>query len=369
MSIEEMLEECRRQFLEHDYNRTIEICDDILKREVNNQRALGYKARSLYLLDESNEALKLLDNALRLYPDNPYYFSIKAEVLMEMEEYDKAIECYEKAFEIGISDETNLAFIRMNYETCLRLRMDQLIERERYVEAWKCYNQGKSVEVERSKAIDDFKRYVREHTTKGKRRQYHVRISSNEAKFKLIEFLNENGFKGNDGFGLIFLIDVVDKSYNAVSDDEIGDDGTISESKFYDKVNYYPRGKIVRKKIFDEDGNLLYEGYTLHNAPYGFGTAYFSNGKVYREGIFDIKGIVQGKEFYPSGQLRFKGQWSLTTGYGPNAPYDGEAYDEDGELIYSGKFEIKRGGVGWPMIQKPKGFPLEQKERPKIDYY
>ena len=248
----------------------------------------------------------------------------------------------------------------------------QLIENERYVDAWECFNKRLnffSVELERPKAIEEFRRYVKEHATKGKRRQYHVRISSSEAKLKLVKFLHENGFKSNEGSGLIFLIDVVDKSYNSVSADEIGDDDIISESKFYDKVNYYPRDGIVRKKIFDEDGNLLYEGYTLHNAPYGFGTAYFSNGKVYREGIFDIKGIAQGKEFYPSGQLRFKGQWSLTTGYGPNAPYDGEAYDEDGELIYSGKFEIKRGGVGWPMIQKPKGFLLEQKERPKIDYY
>lgn len=51
----------------------------------------------------------------------------------------------------------------------------------------------------------------------------------------------------------------------------------------------------------------------------------------------------------------------LPGGYGPNAPYDGNAYGEDGELIYSGRFEIKRGGVGWPMIQKPIGFPLERK--------
>ena len=128
MSVEEMLEECRRQFLEHNYNGTIKICDDILKIDLNNQRALGYKARSLYLLDECDEVLNLLDHALKLYPDNPYYFSIKADVLMEREEYVKAIECYENVFEIGISDETDFAFIKMDYETCLRLRMDQLIE-------------------------------------------------------------------------------------------------------------------------------------------------------------------------------------------------------------------------------------------------
>ena len=45
------------------------------------------------------------------------------------------------------------------------------------------------------------------------------------------------------------------------------------------------------------------------------------------------------------------------------------AYDEDGNLIYSGQLEIKRNGMGWPMIQKPKGFPLEQENRPKIECY
>lgn len=372
MSIEEMLAECRELFIEHKYNETIEVCDEILKRDLNNQRALGYKARSLYLLDECEEALKLLDNALTLYPDNPYYFDIKAEVLMAKEEYGKAIECYEKVFEIGVSDETDPDFIKGKYEICLSLRIGQLIEREMYVDAFECFNQRLnyfSVEVERSKAIEEFRRYVKEHATKGKRRQYHIRISSNDAKLKLTDFLKENGFESRDDSGLMLLIDVVDKTYDAVSVDEIGDNEIITESKFYDKVNYYPRNKIIKRKLFDEEGNLLYEGYTLNYSPYGFGIAYFADGSIYREGIFDIKGIVQGKEYYPSGQLRFKGQWSLTTGYGPNAPYDGEAYDEDGKLIYSGKFEIKRGGVGWPMIQKPKGFPLEQKERPKIDYY
>lgn len=257
------------------------------------------------------------------------------------------------------------------YETCLRLRMKQLIEEEKYVDAWKCYNQlleNESVNLERSVIIDRFKEYVKDHTTKFKNKRYYVRISSNEAKLKLISFLKENGFKSGADSGMLFLIDVVCKTYNSVSADEAGKNSIISESKFYDKVNYYPRDMIVYKRLHGEDGKVVYEGYTLYNAPYGFGKAYFSNGQIYREGIFDMKGIVQGKEYYPSGQLRFEGQWCLTGGYGPNAPCDGNAYDEDGQMIYSGKFEIKRGGVGWPMIQNPNGFPLEQKERPKIDY-
>ena len=370
MSAEKLLDKCRQLWNESDYSGAINICDEILTTDLNNQRAIGYKAWCLYLLDEYDEALELLDNAVTLYPQNHNYLSIKAEVFMAMEDYGKACECFGKIFEIGVSDEVEREFVKMNYETCLSLRTDQLIENEKYVDAWKCYKMEaelKSAERGRMDMIGEFKKYVARHTSKGKSRHYYVRISSDEAKSNLIGFLNENGFKGDDTSQSLFLIDVVGKGYGSVSVDEVGSGKIISESKFYDKVNYYPRDRIERKKIFSDDDILLYEGYTLNGYPYGFGTAYFENGNVYREGIFDIKGIVQGKEYYPSGQLRFEGQWSLTYGYGPNVPFKGNAYGENGELIYSGKFEIKRGGVGFPMIQKPKGFAREQKNRPKLN--
>ena len=371
MEMEKLLGECMRLYDENNYAEAIDACNEILNNDLNNQKALGYKARSLYLLGKCGEAMTLLDNAIVLYPKNPHYLDIKAEILMDREEYDKAIECFREIFKMGVSDEVTLDFIRMDYKTCLSLRTDQLIERERYVDAWKCYNcllEMDSVRLERSAKIDRFKKYVRDCTTRFKSRQYYVRISSDEAKSKLIGFLKENGFKSDDDSEMLFLISVIDKTYNSVSVDNVGDNRIISESKFYDKVNYYPRDKIVYKRLHGEDGELVYEGYTLDNVPYGFGKAYFANGNLYREGIFDRKGIVQGKEYYPSGQLRFEGEWCLTGGYGPNAPCNGNAYGEDGDLIYSGKFEIKRGGVGWPMIQNPKGFPCEQKNRPKIDY-
>lgn len=372
MTIEDLFDKCYDKYANKDFKGVIEICDEILSADLNNQIALEYKARSLYHLDKHEEALKLLDNAIMLYPNNYRYLDIKADVLMDKEEYDKVAECYSQVLEIGVDDEVELDFIKLGYITCLSLRIDQLIEMEKYVDAWNCYClelELDSVSLKRHDAINRFKRYVAEYTTRIKSRKYFVRISSNGAKDELIEFLDKNGFKSKGCEGMLFLIDVVDKTYDSVSIEEIGLDNIISESKFYDKVNYYPRGKIISKMIFAESGELLYEGYTLHGAPYGFGKAYFSNGNLFREGIFDIKGIVQGREYYPSGQIRFEGRWCLTRGYGPNAPCDGDAYGEDGELIYSGKFEIKRGGVGWPMIQKPKGFACEQKQRPKIKYY
>ena len=341
-------------FSKKDFEEVIELCDEIPK----NQNAIGYKATCLRLMDKPQEAINVLDRAN--YPDNPYHHYIRVEALMDMEQYESAIKSFERIFELEVSDETSIAFMKMNYDTCLSLRCDELIEMEKYVDSWKVNLKSQS-----PYSIERFTRHVRQYSSIEKSRKYHVRISSHHAKVKLFEFLKENGFEITDCEGLLFLIDVVGKTCSPDSGGEI----TISESKFYDKVNYYPRDKIESKRIFFESGNLAYEGYTLNGAPYGFGKAYFEDGTLYCEGIFDLKGIAQGREYYSSGRLRFEGEWSLTRGYGPNAPFNGNAYDEEGNLIFSGQFEIKRGGVGWPMIQKPKGFALMQKERPKIEYF
>ena len=372
MKIEELSDKCKEAYSNNDFSRLIDLCDEILSHDLNNQRALGYKVRGLYLMGRCEEALEILDSAIKSYPDNFHYLEIKAEVLMNKREYGKAIECFCEIFRIGVGDEDTLDFIKREYETCLNLRIAQLIENEKYVDAWKCYNRQlklKSADLGRPAMIDGFRRIVKETATKFKKRHYYVKASSDEAKLKLVRFLNENGFEFITDSGVLLFIDVVDKTCRFLTIDEAESSKIISESKFYDKVNYYPRGRIVRKEIFSDDGKLAYEGYTLDNAPYGFGKAFFADGSIYRDGIFDMKGIVQGKEYYPSGHLRFEGQWCLTGGYGPNVPCEGSAYDEDGKLIYSGKFEIKRGGVGWPMILNPKGFKAEQKERPKIEYY
>ena len=310
MNIDYFLRECEDAYSGKDYNGVIKLCDEVLKVDLNNHAALGYKAKCLYLLGEFEDALRLLENAITIYPNNYRYFSIRAEALMEMGEYDKAIECLERAFEIGVGDEDGLPFMKMHYETCLNLKVELLMEREKYVDAWGYYERLCEVEsdnLERPVMISRFKRHVRDLASKNKSRHYCVRISTDWAKVKLFKFLNENGFEGDSDCGLLLSIDVVGKTYSSLSPDDVGDMDIISESKFYDKVNYCP-GQVVYRKLHDEDGNLVYEGLTLDYSPYGFGKAYFANGKLYREGIFDIKGIVQGKEYYPSGRLRFEGQ-------------------------------------------------------------
>ena len=63
--------------------------------------------------------------------------------------------------------------------------------------------------------------------------------------------------------------------------------------------------KAIWKQLYTEKGILVYEGYTLHDKAYGEGTVYYPDCKIYQQGIFDIKGLIKGKEYYPNGQLRF----------------------------------------------------------------
>ena len=98
-----------------------------------------------------------------------------------------------------------------------------------------------------------------------------------------------------------------------------------------------------------------------------FGVAYYSNGNKYREGIFGRRGMIEGKEFYSNGKIKFEGILKYP-GYGPIYPTMGNLYNEDGELIFSGKFEVKKGGVGFPMVKYPKYYRFNEKDRPEIEY-
>ncbi|MBO7451057.1 MAG: hypothetical protein J6U54_11900 [Clostridiales bacterium] len=116
------------------------------------------------------------------------------------------------------------------------------------------------------------------------------------------------------------------------------------------------------KKIYAEDGTLMYEGSTLFGKPYGLGTSYYSNGNKCQEGIFDVKGLVQGREYYMNGILRFEGTYKINKAYGPNYPVYGTCYDKDGNEYFQGRLSLKFGGVGYPSVTKPEEFgpiPLE----------
>ena len=83
--------------------------------------------------------------------------------------------------------------------------------------------------------------------------------------------------------------------------------------------------------------------------------------------MFGIKGLIEGKEFYSNGQIKFEGTKLVNGGYGPNYPIRGNLYNEKGDLMFSGKFEYVRGGVGFPLMRYPR-YKFEEKDKPKFEY-
>ncbi len=112
----------------------------------------------------------------------------------------------------------------------------------------------------------------------------------------------------------------------------------------------------VWEKLYDDEGILVYEGYTLDHKAFGLGRAYYRDGSLSMEGFFGIKGFQSGKVFYSNGVIQFDGLFRLNQAYGPNYPEYGIWYDEDGKLLYRGKFGVSRSSLGWPRVYKPEGF-------------
>lgn len=120
------------------------------------------------------------------------------------------------------------------------------------------------------------------------------------------------------------------------------------------------------KCLYDEKGVLVYEGFTKNDKPCGEGTSYFSNGNIYQEGLFGVKGFLRGREYYPDGTLRFEGVYSLNTGYGPNYPRYGFFQTRDGSYTFEGKFRVSRSGLGYPKVTEPENYVIFQPNRPDV---
>ena len=130
------------------------------------------------------------------------------------------------------------------------------------------------------------------------------------------------------------------------------------------------KDKIEIKQLKDADGFLVYEGETIYDKPYGFGKTFFKNGNIYQEGVFGIKGLLKGKEYYPSSYLRFEGIFQICSGYGPNYPIEGKCYDDNGNIYFIGEITTTASGVGYRTVRKPPNYgPIVQQDIPSISYF
>ena len=202
---------------------------------------------------------------------------------------------------------------------------------------------------------------------------YAVETNSLEDENCLIDFLEFNNFNYEENLenysneeGYVIIINVIDKSYYKLKS-LLASPQIFSEEEFLKKINYDKYA--IYGKFYSDEGDLAYEGHTIFDRPYGLGTSYYANGNKCREGVFERKGLTEGKEYYSNGQLKFEGIFQRNGGYGPNYPSFGNYYSRDGELIFSGKFKGYRSGVGFPIMHKsqPK-YKLFEKDMPDLDF-
>lgn len=106
----------------------------------------------------------------------------------------------------------------------------------------------------------------------------------------------------------------------------------------------YRKMKPVWKRLYYGNkyycGKLLYEGFTVENMAYGAGTSYYGSGGRCQEGLFGPNGLVCGREYYVTGQLRFEGTYQYNPYSGQNWPIFGAYYDVEGELKHYGTFDV-----------------------------
>ena len=134
--------------------------------------------------------------------------------------------------------------------------------------------------------------------------------------------------------------------------------------------NAIKKGLAIQTTSYYENGAVLYRGWTIRERPYGTGTVYWKNGKRYQEGLFGYKGLLQGAEYYPDGQIRFLGNFCANHGYGPNPPVCGSYYNENGTLRFKGQLVLHFGGVGHPTVAEPREYgSIRQHDAPAIRYY
>ena len=142
---------------------------------------------------------------------------------------------------------------------------------------------------------------------------------------------------------------------------------TALEKVVTDCVGLGERSGAVRQRLFAMNGAPAYEGLGSRRFPMGEGKAYFADGTVYQEGLFDGMGLLCGREYYPSGALRFEGLYAHQKCCGPNCPQWGSFYEEDRSLRYTGPIQVETGSPHCPVVTVPERFgPVCQPEAPRL---
>lgn len=98
------LEEIKKQHFNDNYQKCIDLCDEVLAMEPFHLPSLYYKIDCLISLEDYGEALIWVDKALQIKPDLEEVFSHKGRCLAKLEKYDEAIGWFDRALKFTPED-------------------------------------------------------------------------------------------------------------------------------------------------------------------------------------------------------------------------------------------------------------------------
>ena len=147
--VEELLKQCEIAECGQNYEKLIELSDEILEISPDNPIAIGFKSFAFIKLKQYDNAGELLDLGCELYPENCYLKSNLAMLYYDLGEYEKSLECCEEGLKIKehgwLCERKIMALIKLdrieeaidfyeNIPVLLDIK-DMLIEEGKYLEA------------------------------------------------------------------------------------------------------------------------------------------------------------------------------------------------------------------------------------------
>ncbi len=121
-NVEELLDECMEEEFHKNWEKLLEVSDEVLKISPDNPIAIGYKSFALIFLKRYGDAFGLLEYGCKLYPENYYLKNNLAILYHELGDYEKSLELCEEGLRIKYYDD--LIFNKV----CALIRLGRIAE-------------------------------------------------------------------------------------------------------------------------------------------------------------------------------------------------------------------------------------------------
>lgn len=97
---------CELEYETENYERCMDACEDLLKRDNRSYTGYNYMAKASYKLDYLKEAMAACEHAINLYPYAPEPYGLESDIYLRVNDANSARAVLERYREFGIESDT-----------------------------------------------------------------------------------------------------------------------------------------------------------------------------------------------------------------------------------------------------------------------